>query len=685
MTEVAPPSWWGRALMLVGLSALAVTQPVLDLMGRNPEFFVAGAYTSGQIAAFAVVVAVVPSLAVVAVYTLARWVHRSTSEVLHLLLVAALGGVVGNVAVRTIGVDGLLPAIGAAIVGAVAAVGLRRSVAGGLLLQYLAGAQVLFLAAFLFASPASALLSEGPDLEALGEISVPVPPGPVVVIVFDELPMPTLVKPDGTINAERYPAFARLAAASTWFRNASSPHNHTEEAVPAIATGNVITEGDLPTVREHPRNLLALLAKAVPIHRLEPVTDLCPRNACERREGQPLSQALEDSAIVYGHRVLPSDLRGDLPAIDAGWGSFGADLDDAVEPPPSDPEPLERWLNTSDQQRSAEVQADLLVDAARRIDATPALHFLHVVTPHVPWDATPWGTSLLGPMPEWRERPTDPDSRWSALIRYQRHSMQTGSADVALGRVLDHLEEEGIWDRATVMVVADHGTGTVWPDVRREHTSRNAEEVFRVPLFLKVAGQERAEVVDDTASTIDALPTLIDALDIETDWDMDGHSLLDGSAPTTPPLVSPDVDGLFEVVDHHARDFPHGWDWDALAAVGEHGPLVGTPVRELTVGGASRLTWEPAQAHSFASLPTARGEVPHILTGLIDGPGLEEPPALVVAVNGTIAGVTGGYEPARGGWRFSSMLAHRFVEGRNDVRAYEVVRGAGGPVLHPLP
>src|SRR5688500_18377377 len=101
-------------------------------------------------------------------------------------------------------------------------------------------------------------------------------------------------------------------------------------------------------------------------------------------------------------------------------------------------------------------------------------------------------------MPEWRERPTDPDSRWSALIRYPRHSMQTGSADVALGRVLDHREGEGIWDRATVMVVADHGTGTAWPDVRREHTPRNVEEVFRVPLFLKVAGQERAEVVDDT-------------------------------------------------------------------------------------------------------------------------------------------------------------------------------------------
>jgi hypothetical protein len=670
--------------MLVGLTALAVTQPVLDLMGRNPEFFVAGAYTASQIAAFAAVVAVVPSLVVVALYSLARWVHRGSSEVLHVLLVASLGAVVGNVVLRSAGADGWPPAVAACLAGAGVALALRRSVAGGLLLQYLAGAQVLFLAAFLVASPASALLSDDPDLDTLGEVSVPVPPGPVVVVVFDELPLPTLVKTDGTINAERFPAFARLAAASTWFRNASSPHNHTEEALPAIATGNVIAEGELPTVREHPRNLLSLMAKAVPIHRLEPVTDLCPRNACERRDGQPLRQALEDSAIVYGHRVLPSGLREDLPAIDAAWGSFGSGLDDHVEPDPSEPDPLERWHQTSERQRAAEVQADLLVRAGREIDATPALHFLHVVTPHVPWDATPWGTSLLGPMPEWRERPTNPDSRWSALIRYQRHSLQTGSADVALGRVLDHLESADLWESTTLLVLADHGTGTVWPDVRREHTPRNEEEVFRVPMFLKVAGQERPEVVDDVASTIDALPTLMDALDIDTDWEVDGHSLLDGSRPTTPPIVSPELDGLFDVVAHHARDFPHGWDWPALAAVGEHGGLVGTPVRDLSVGEPSDLTWAPAQEASFASLPTDGGEVPHLLTGLVGTPGRAEPPPLVVAVNGTIAGVTGGYEPAEGGWRFSALVGPWFVEGRNQVRAYEVTRGAAGVVLRPL-
>ena len=46
---------------------------------------------------------------------------------------------------------------------------------------------------FLFASPASELLSDDPHLDALGEVSVPVPPGPVVVVVFDELPTHSLL------------------------------------------------------------------------------------------------------------------------------------------------------------------------------------------------------------------------------------------------------------------------------------------------------------------------------------------------------------------------------------------------------------------------------------------------------------------------------------------------------------
>ena len=52
---------------------------------------------------------------------------------------------------------------------------------------------------------------------------------------------------------------------------------------------------------------------------------MCPPTVCEPPPRQPLSQAIEDATVVYGHRVLPEELRDGLPAIDNSWGAYGAD------------------------------------------------------------------------------------------------------------------------------------------------------------------------------------------------------------------------------------------------------------------------------------------------------------------------------------------------------------------------
>ena len=195
-----------------------------------------------------------------------------------------------------------------------------------------------------------------------------------------------------------------------------------------------------------------------------------------------------------------------------------------------------------DAERAPETQVARLVEQGLAIDADPALHFVHIVVPHAPWFATPWGTRLMPPMPEWVEDPNQPGYAWSGLIRYQRHSLQTGLADAALGEVLDHLESSPFWEDTTLVVVADHGTSTIQPDVGREITDANVEEVLRVPFFLKAPGQVEGKVVDDVANLVDLLPTMIDLMDADTDWTFEGHSLLDGSEPTLESNVSPDLD-----------------------------------------------------------------------------------------------------------------------------------------------
>jgi hypothetical protein len=54
-------------LQVVGISAFAVTQPVLDLMGKSPETFIFRGAGRGDIALFGLMVALLPALTVSAI------------------------------------------------------------------------------------------------------------------------------------------------------------------------------------------------------------------------------------------------------------------------------------------------------------------------------------------------------------------------------------------------------------------------------------------------------------------------------------------------------------------------------------------------------------------------------------------------------------------------------------------
>jgi hypothetical protein len=679
-----------RAATLVGLTGIAIAQPLLDLLGRNPEFFVAGRYTREQIIELGLIVTLAPALVVALVAIVTTLIDRRLGRGVFVVLLAVLGALLGNVIARGLDSDATAVAILASVLGAAVALFLGRVRAGRLLLQYLAVGNVLFLVGFLVISPASRLLSN--DSVALGGVTVPDPPGPVVVIVLDELPISSLLTVDGTINAERYPSFARLADQSTWFRNASSRHALTHFAVPALLAGRIPVAGELPTYADHPRNLLSLLGTTMPVDRYEVVTDLCPPDSCAPLPAQPLSQALHDSSVVYLHRALPASLRSDLPAIDHAWGGFGDELGGAVANADAEEDggggdegadPFLRWKSMDAGERSAPGQAAILVERGQAITSEPALHVIHVALPHFPWTLTPSGSQLM----EYPERITDqadPAYEWSGRQQYQLHSMQLGAADVALGRVMDHLESTGVWEATTFVVVSDHGISLLNPDFGRERTPNNEQELFRTAMFVKAAGQQKGEVRDEPAQSIDLLPTLVDLLNIDTQWDFDGHSLLDGSEPEIEPLVGREVDPLFDIVRAHAAEFPAGNDWTALAAVGTHADLVGRPLESLSVGRSSAFAWVPDHEDSFADLPTPEGRTPQLLTGLVASPDDARPPELVVVVNGTVAGVAGGYLPVNGAWRFTAFLGPYLRDGANQIDAYEVVDGPQGPELRSV-
>ena len=689
----------GRALVILGLSGLAVAQPVFDLFGRNPEFFVAGSYSSSQIVLFALVVALVPPAVGIAAAGLATAIHPQAGRVTFAAVVALLSGVFALGVLRTIDLDRDVLAFAIAVaVGALAVVLVMRTRGGRLLAMYLSVANVLFVGLFLLASPTSALIVEDDHPDDLGAIDIPPVPGPVVLVVLDELPASTLLRADGTLNDDRYPNFARLAEVSTWFRNASSPHHVTHKAVPAILTGNKTKSGKLPTYQDAPNNLMSLLGTELPVHRYEVVSDMCPREVCAPPPRQPLSQALEDAAVVYGHRVLPADTRSSLPRIDQSWGQYSSDdpndgqiVVDLEEDGSSwsgenaAARAYAKWRNMDRTERSAQSQAAILGERIDAITAAPAFHFIHVALPHGPWllDRNLHASTST---PEPADDPDDPNFAFDTRQQYQLHATQVGAADTMVGRLLDHLTEVDALDDALVVVVSDHGTSLTPPDAGRNLTDTNREEVLRMAMFVKQPGQQEGELRDDSAQTIDVMPSIVDLLDISVTWEFEGHSLFDGSAAHTAPPVSTSVEPLLQIAEAHAAQFA-GEDWVGLAGVGEHGDLVGQQVSTFDVGPPSTYRANVRPHADLSDLPTDDGELPLVVQGGVTAPDgdRERPPELLIAVNGRLAGVIGGYERDGTRWEFDAYVADFYRSGANELQVYEVGDGeAGGTVLHPV-
>ena len=678
--------------VLLGLAGVAITQPVLDLFGRNPTFFVAGGYGRRQIVAFALTVAFVPALVVFAASAVPGLVDRRLGAWLHSLAVGGLAGLFGLVVAQTLGAETLWPAVALALLMSIgiAVLELRVRLARQFL-SYLAVGNVAFVVMFLVASPTAELLG-GASYADAGSVKIPPLDGPVLVVVLDEFPLTSLLRGDGSINEARYPNLAALAEQSTWFRNAASESRTTFVSVPTILTGVRAADDDLPFVGDHPRNYFTLFGPRYPVNRYELVTDLCPPAVCERERGEPLRQALEDASVVYRHRVLPKEWRDGLPDIDHSWGNFGDDMvgeapvsgTTVPTTPTGSPDPMARMNQVPASDGGRLGQAGALLRQIDLIGAEPSINMIHVQLPHHPYELTPWGgvdtdTWIPSSVPR---APSDPG--YEFIFRELRglQAMQVGAIDGMIGHLIAHLKDAGAWDDATVVVTSDHGVDITPPGFTRTPSEDNVDELFRIPLFIKAPGQTAGEVRDDPASTVDVLPSLVDLLGIETNWTFEGHSLFDGSEPKIDRLVTSDVQVAFEVAGRQSAQFPRGDGWDDLAAVGEGEDLVGRTVADYEVGAPSALTLTYQHRDLLAKLSLS-GEVPYSLRGSLTG-GDGTPPELVVALNGTFAGTIGGYRPDGDAWKFSGLMANYFVDGPNDVAAYQVERAGERIILHEV-
>lgn len=489
------------ALHLLVLWSFAVAQPLFDLLGKNGEFFAARGSTRWDVVLFGFVVLFVPPALLLAVEALVPRAHPFF-----------VGGLVGLFVLQAINDAGgpawLLVALAAAA--GVAGAALYARVAGArLVLTVLAPVPLLFLGLFLFASDASRLSFSPEAAQAAGER----PRASVVLIAFDELPVNSLLDSRGRIDGVRFPNFARLAGGSTWFANTSTVAEGTTHAVPAILTGRFPRPDELPVFTDHRQNLFTLLGGAADLHVLDEETHLCPPKLCPGLEGSfggRMGTLAEDTGIVYLHQLLPAGLADGVPSIANGWGNFLRDASAHHDPGRIEPTFM----------------------ASLKPESRPSLWYLHLMLPHSPWNYLPSGRRYsIRAAPGW-----GPDEVWTdnqaAVDQYwQRHLLQLAYADRVLGRLIARLRSSGLYDRALVVVTADHGVSFRAGEKRRPLSEANLQDIAWVPLFVKLPHQHRGRLMRIPARTIDILPTIAGVLGVKIPWHVDGESALAPGQP----------------------------------------------------------------------------------------------------------------------------------------------------------
>ena len=95
--------------------------------------------------------------------------------------------------------------------------------------------------------------------------------------------------------------------------------------------------------------------------------------------------------------------------------------------------------------------------------------------------------------------------------------------DAQLGQVFDSLRQLGLYDRAMIVLVADHGE-LLGEHGRFSHAGRLDPELTEIPLLIKWPGQTEGRRVRSLASHVDLMSTVLAAVGIAPPAN-DGHPL----------------------------------------------------------------------------------------------------------------------------------------------------------------
>jgi Sulfatase len=685
-----------RGLHLGVLYALAVSQPLLNLLGNNADFFTSRQLTSGKVLWFALVVGLGIPLILYAIDTAAGFASEGIGWYVHLALICGLGLLLAAQIARKI-ID---PSVGAIVLAAVLAGALTaiyaRSAQLRSIVSLFAPLPLLVLALFLFNTPAHKIVFPGSTAAANVTVAGHVP---VVFVAFDEFTGTSLLGRDNKIDARMFPNFAALTKDGTYYRNYTAAADETTRVMAGLMTGDMWHEHALPIAADYPHNLFTLFGKSYRMRVSEEATDLCPLKLCHQ-EGASSSSVFKDAGLVYLHQISPKPLEKKLTPVNETLGKFSdADADQKEDANSNNDVPATGSGAGTDNNRPH--GRDKILNELggggrparyeqwlRTIDAKAdrTLYFKHVLLPHVPWQYLPDGqmyrTHAQEYIPGINQEPSFGD-KWLLQQGYQRHVMQVGLVDRMVGQLVARLKQVGIYDKALIVITADNGESFLHPNHDRHIADATTyTDIASTPLLIKLPGKHDGGYDDRHVRTFDVVPTIADAAGLRMPWKVDGQSVLQHGAPA--PVAVYREQGkkgrVFRTslagydrarraaLQRKTRLFSHG-----LYGIGPHPELIGRQVAALSGELApAKAVLNPELRKALGAVDPDASYVPANLAGRIEDAPRGTP--LALALNGKVAAVGWSAQLAGDKRVYFSFFAPpgSFEKGRNSARIYKI-------------
>jgi len=113
------------------------------------------------------------------------------------------------------------------------------------------------------------------------------------------------------------------------------------------------------------------------------------------------------------------------------------------------------------------------------------------------------------------------DERKHAIAHYDGAILYM---DIHLNRLIEFLKKEALWENSTIIIVGDHGEHLGEHNIYYNHIASVYQPSLRVPLLIKIP-KTNAGKINALTESIDIMPTILEALNIPPENNVEGKSL----------------------------------------------------------------------------------------------------------------------------------------------------------------